>query len=56
MQAFPQVKVFSLPSISDNHRDVELGVRGEPELAERAFTLIEEGLAELNVKYEKINH
>ena len=45
--AFPQAKVFSLPSVGDavTRRHIELGVKGEPEQARAGFTRM---LAELN--------
>jgi molybdopterin-biosynthesis enzyme MoeA-like protein len=44
--AFPQVKVFSLPSVGDAHtrRHIELGVKGEPQQTEQAFTELLAGL------------
>lgn len=45
---YPQVKVFSLPSVGDaeTRRHIELGVKGEPEQAAAAFARL---VAELNL-------
>lgn len=45
-QAFPHVKVFSLPSVGDaqTRRHIELGVKGEPQQTEQAFAELLAGL------------
>jgi molybdopterin-biosynthesis enzyme MoeA-like protein len=52
---FPQVKVFSLPSVGDaqTRRHIELGVKGGPELAAAAFARM---IAELNLLKVEIQH
>jgi molybdopterin-biosynthesis enzyme MoeA-like protein len=52
---FPQVKVFSLPSVGDaeTRRHIELGVKGEPEQASAAFDKL---IAELNLLQVEIQH
>lgn len=44
--AFPQVKVFSLPSVGDaqTRRHIELGVKGDPQQTEQAFVKLLAGL------------
>lgn len=51
-QAFPQVKVFSLPSVGDAtiRRHIELGVKGEPQQVEAAFAQMLNGLAALGAE------
>jgi molybdopterin-biosynthesis enzyme MoeA-like protein len=51
--AFPQVKVFSLPSVGDEkmRRHIELGVKGEPSQVAAAFDSMLTGLAKLNAEY-----
>lgn len=52
---FPQVKVFSLPSVGDTEtrRHIELGVKGEPEQTAAAFARL---LDELSVRKLEIRH
>ncbi|MES2024090.1 MAG: molybdopterin-binding protein [Pseudomonadota bacterium] len=52
---FPQVKVFSLPSVGDaeTRRHIELGVKGEPEQAAAAFDKL---IAELNLLKVEVQH
>lgn len=50
---FPQVKVFSLPSVGDavTRRHVELGVKGDPEQVEAAYLRMLEGLQQLKAPF-----
>ena len=50
---FAAVKVFSLPSVGDGNRrrHIELGVKGAPELVERAYVRMLEGLDALRQEY-----
>jgi molybdopterin-biosynthesis enzyme MoeA-like protein len=50
---FAGVKVFSLPSVSENgrRRHIELGVKGEPAQVELAYTRMLQGLDALNQQY-----
>ncbi|MBC7499996.1 MAG: competence/damage-inducible protein A [Herminiimonas sp.] len=50
---FPGVKVFSLPNVGDamTRRHIELGVKGEEQLAVTAFDALVAGLDKLNVEY-----
>ena len=52
---YPQVKVFSLPSVGDakTRRHIELGVKGEPEQAAAAFARL---VAELNLLQVEVQH
>lgn len=52
--AFPEVKVFSLPNVSDavTRGHIELGVKGEVAQAEAAFAALLAGLTQLNVPYQ----
>ena len=47
------VKVFSLPSVDHPEfgRHIELGVKGEPDLTERAYVALRHGLESFGVKY-----
>ena len=51
--AHPGVKVFSLPSVDHPQwgRHIELGVKGEPEPADRAYHDLRQGLKALSVQY-----
>lgn len=53
---FPGVKVFSLPSVGDEHtrRNIELGVKGEPALVEAAFARMLAGLDGFAAEYERV--
>ena len=50
---FDGVKVFSLPSVAaeGRRRQIELGVKGAPEIVERAFQRMQEGLDALRQEY-----
>jgi molybdopterin-biosynthesis enzyme MoeA-like protein len=50
---WPQVKVFSLPSVGDAHtrRHIELGVKGAPEQVEAAFARLLAGLDTFGAEY-----
>ncbi len=52
---YPQVKIFSLPSVGDaeTRRHIELGVKGEPEQGAAAFARL---VAELNLLQVEIQH
>ena len=49
----PGVKVFSLPSVDHPQwgRHIELGVKGEPDAAHRAYLALREGLAAFSLQY-----
>ncbi|HET9045433.1 MAG TPA: molybdopterin-binding protein [Casimicrobiaceae bacterium] len=52
---FPRVKLFSLPSFqTDGSRRLELGVRGEAELADAALAFLREGVAAGGFRYEPL--
>jgi len=53
---FPQVKVFSLPSVGDAtiRRHIELGVKGEPAQVEAAFARMLEGLDRFRAEYRHV--
>ncbi|WP_353153656.1 molybdopterin-binding protein [Herminiimonas fonticola] len=53
---YPQVKVFSLPSVGDaeTRRHIELGVKGEPEQAAAAFARLVAELDLLQVEVQQI--
>ncbi|MFT5645066.1 MAG: molybdopterin-biosynthesis enzyme MoeA-like protein [Janthinobacterium sp.] len=53
---FPQVKVFSLPSVGDatTRRHIELGVKGEPVQTGVAFALMCSELERLRAEYRKL--
>jgi molybdopterin-biosynthesis enzyme MoeA-like protein len=50
---FPGIRVFSLPSVGDGtrRRHIELGVKGEPELVDRAYAHMLTGLDLLKQEY-----
>ncbi len=50
---FPQVRVFSLPSVGDavTRRHIELGVKGEPQQTARAFEELTRGLQLLQAEF-----
>lgn len=50
---FPGIKVFSLPSVDHPQwgRHIELGVKGDPVLAESAYTTLRAALVSLNLAY-----
>jgi molybdopterin-biosynthesis enzyme MoeA-like protein len=50
---FPGIRVFSLPSVGDGtrRRHIELGVKGEPELVDKAYTQMLAGLDLLRQDY-----
>lgn len=52
---FPGIRVFSLPSVGDGkrRRHIELGVKGEPELVDRAYVRMLNGLDALRQVYER---
>jgi molybdopterin-biosynthesis enzyme MoeA-like protein len=52
---FPQVKIFSLPSVGDavNRRHIELGVKGEPLQTCAAFDMLRTGLERLEAEYRQ---
>ncbi len=54
--AFPNVKVFSLPSVGDaqRRRHIELGVKGEPTQCEQAYDSMLAGLDKLKQEYVAI--
>jgi molybdopterin-biosynthesis enzyme MoeA-like protein len=58
--AHPGVKVFSLPSVDHPQwgRHIELGVKGEPEQADAAYTSLREGLKAFTLEYgpELVRH
>ncbi|WP_089955097.1 molybdopterin-binding protein [Limnohabitans sp. 2KL-3] len=51
--AHPGVKVFSLPSVDHPQwgRHIELGVKGEPDLADAAYRALREGLSSFSLTY-----
>ncbi|MCE2781240.1 competence/damage-inducible protein A [Limnohabitans sp.] len=51
--AHPEVKVFSLPSVDHPQwgRHIELGVKGEPAAADRAYVDLRQGLAAFSLQY-----
>ena len=51
--AHPEVKVFSLPSVDHPQwgRHIELGVKGEPAAAERAYVDLRQGLTAFSLQY-----
>jgi len=51
--AHPGVKVFSLPSVDHPHwgRHIELGVKGEPDAAHRAYLALRQGLSAFSLQY-----
>jgi molybdopterin-biosynthesis enzyme MoeA-like protein len=55
-QAFPLVKVFSLPSVGDanTRRHIELGVKGEPGQVAEAYETLVAGLSRLNAEYRPV--
>lgn len=51
---FPQVKVFSLPSVGNEitpRRHIELGVKGEPQQVQAAFEVMLQGLLPFQAEY-----
>jgi molybdopterin-biosynthesis enzyme MoeA-like protein len=54
--AFPNVKVFSLPSVGDaqRRRHIELGVKGDPAQCEQAYDSMLAGLDKLKQEYVAI--
>ena len=50
---FPQIKIFSLPSVGDAHtrRHIELGVKGEPQQVAAAFAALINGLQPFQAEY-----
>jgi molybdopterin-biosynthesis enzyme MoeA-like protein len=50
---FAPIKVFSLPSVGDaqTRRHIELGVKGEPSLVEKAFVALTDGLDRLGAEH-----
>jgi molybdopterin-biosynthesis enzyme MoeA-like protein len=53
---FPQVKVFSLPSVGDENmrRHIELGVKGEPSQVAMAYEKMLAGLAGFKAEYHPV--
>jgi molybdopterin-biosynthesis enzyme MoeA-like protein len=51
--AHPEVKVFSLPSVDHPQwgRHIELGVKGPPDAAERAYVDLRQGLTAFSLQY-----
>jgi len=50
---FPQLRLYSLPSIRpDGTRHIELGVEGQPEIAETGFAAIMQEVTKRDVAYE----
>jgi hypothetical protein len=51
--AHPGVKVFSLPSVDHPQwgRHIELGVKGEPAHADRAYQALRQGLQAFSLEY-----
>ncbi|MGI4847983.1 MAG: competence/damage-inducible protein A [Janthinobacterium lividum] len=51
---FAPIKVFSLPSVGDavTRRHIELGVKGEPSLVEKAFVALTDGIERLGAEYK----
>ncbi len=54
--SYPGVRVFSLPSVGDAHtrRHIELGVKGNPEQVERAFTAMCAELDRVGAEYRRL--
>lgn len=54
--SYPGVRVFSLPSVgdADTRRHIELGVKGNPEQVERAFTAMCAGLDRVGAEYRRL--
>lgn len=50
---YPLIKVFSLPSVGDHQtrRHIELGVKGQPEQVEQAFTVLVAALKQLGAEF-----
>jgi molybdopterin-biosynthesis enzyme MoeA-like protein len=53
---YPGVRVFSLPSVGDatTRRHIELGVKGNPELVERAFAVMCAELDRVGAEYQRL--
>jgi molybdopterin-biosynthesis enzyme MoeA-like protein len=53
---FPEVKVFSLPSVGDENtrRHIELGVKGEPAQVAAAYGRMLAGLAGFDAEYQEV--
>ena len=53
---YPQVKVFSLPSVGDanTRRHIELGVKGEPVQAAQAFATMRGALEQMRVEFQTL--
>lgn len=51
---FPAVKVFSLPHMGNTRLSnyVELGVKGQPDKLDQAFSMLVNGLDEIGAKYQ----
>ena len=53
--AFPQVKLFSLPTfLADDRRRLELGVRGPAAEVERAFAVLRDGVKASGFRWEPL--
>lgn len=52
---FPEIKVFSLPSVGNDHtrRHIELGVKGQPEQVVAAFAVLEQALKTMQAEVEQ---
>jgi molybdopterin-biosynthesis enzyme MoeA-like protein len=52
---FPLIKMFSLPSVGDaqTRRHIELGVKGDPEQVEAAFSMMLAGLDKFGAEYPR---
>ena len=50
---FPQVKLFSLPSLKEEGRRIELGVRGDATIVPVAMAHLKEGVDALNYRWEE---
>jgi molybdopterin-biosynthesis enzyme MoeA-like protein len=49
---YPDVKLFSLPSFTPDGRRIELGVKGEANLANEALAFLQKGVAALGFAWE----
>jgi hypothetical protein len=54
--SYPGVRVFSLPSVgdADTRRHIELGVKGNPEQAGRAFATMCAELDRVGAEYHRL--
>lgn len=49
---FPGVKLFSLPSFTPAGRRIELGIKGEAQLAEKALEFLRDGVSALGFRWK----